>query len=161
MSIFKQPLRKPEAVKEKLSDFSESLIMATLKQLNLKWTCSAQILWEDASTQALGNSRRSSFDSCAWQSHCLALPAAQFCLITSEEMCFICFSPVFLPTCFRELFLLSGGHYYPFPVVYTIVLLVPFFSSDNITGDISENNIYQKTEKNPKNTAKFCIPSQN
>lgn len=92
--------------------------------------------------------------------HCLILPAAQVCLIPSEEMCFICFSPGFLITCFRELFLLSGGSYHPFPVVYMIVLLVPFFfSSENTTGDICENNIYQKTEKKSNKHSKILYSS--
>lgn len=127
--------------------------MATWKQLNLKWTAVCRYRGR---MQALGNSRHSSFDSCAWNPCCPTLPAAQFCLITSEGMCFICFSPVFLITCFRELYLLSGGSYYPFPIVYIIILLFPFlFSSDNTM----RNSIYQKTEKNSNKCNKILYSS--
>lgn len=124
--------------------------------------CSVQILWEDAGTR---KQQTFKLQQLCLKPHCSILPAAQFCLITSEGMCFICFSPVFLITCCTELYLLSDGSYYPFPIVYIIILLVPFlFSSNNTMGntsDISGNSIYHKTEKNPTNTAKFCIPAQN
>lgn len=93
----------------------EQLITLTLKQFNLKWTCNVQTLQENVSTRTLGNCQCPSFDSCAWNLLLgSAVPAAQFCLITSEEKGFICFSPVLLAKYVSKLFLLSRGSRYPF-----------------------------------------------